>query len=203
MFTRVSPAFATSFHILGTLPGMDRAGCLARLSQPFAYTSPGVRQSRRRPQCRWLGLGQRLRDDAPATAGSLQRTYTVLTGYLYPTMLKLQYGLSSALAAAYNDYVAEHWLAKDKRFIGSIQINARDPEEVAREIDRMAGHPQIKQVMLPVVEDIAYGHPMYRPIFEAAERHGLVIALHIPFWPKDRSAWGCITSRGTPCCRHR
>jgi len=35
----------------------------------------------------------------------------------------------------------------------------------------MAAHPQIKQVMLPVVDDIAYGHPMYRPIFEAAERH--------------------------------
>jgi predicted TIM-barrel fold metal-dependent hydrolase len=42
----------------------------------------------------------------------------------------------------------------------------------------MAAHPQIKQVMLPVVDDIAYGHPMYRPIFAAAERHALVIALH-------------------------
>ena len=105
-------------------------------------------------------------------------TYTVLTGYFYPTMLKLQYGLSSALASAYNDYVIEHWLSKDPRFIGSIQINARDPAAAAREIDRLGGHPQIRQVMLPVVDDIAYGHPMYQPIFAAAERHGLVIALH-------------------------
>ena len=42
----------------------------------------------------------------------------------------------------------------------------------------MSAHPQVKQVMLPVVDDIAYGHPMYRPIFEAASRNGLMIAFH-------------------------
>lgn len=81
-------------------------------------------------------------------------------------------------AAAYNDYVVEHWLAKDERFIGSIQINARDPEAAAREIDRMAAHPRVRQVMLPVVDDIAYGHPVYRPIFAAAERNRLMVAFH-------------------------
>ena len=153
-------------------------GAWRGFSQPFAYTSPGcgnradVRNADGSASVSDYGvMRQQLLDP-------YQQTYAVLTGYFYPTMLKLQYGLSSALAAAYNDYVAEHWLAKDKRFIGSIQINARDPEGAAREIDRMAAHPQIKQVMLPVVDDIAYGHPMYRPIFAAAERHGLVIALH-------------------------
>jgi len=40
----------------------------------------------------------------------------------------------------------------------------------------MAAHPRMCQVMLPVVGDIAYGEPQYRPIFAAAERGGLRIA---------------------------
>jgi len=42
----------------------------------------------------------------------------------------------------------------------------------------MAAHPQMRQVMLPVVDDIAYGDPVYRPIFAAAERNGLMVAFH-------------------------
>ena len=113
-------------------------------------------------------------------------SYVVLTGYFYPTMLKLQYGLATALAAAYNDYVAEHWLARDERFIGSVQIFARDPEGAAREVDRMAAHPQVRQVMLPVVDDIAYGEPRYRPIFEALT-------------PTDQPA-GVSEHRSSPSC---
>jgi predicted TIM-barrel fold metal-dependent hydrolase len=153
-------------------------GAWRGFSQPFAYTSPGsgnradVRNADGSPSVSDYGLMRGHLLDA------YDVTYAILTGYFYPTILKTQYGLGSALASAYNDFVIENWLAKDKRFIGSIQINARDPQAAAREIDRMASHPQIKQVMLPVVDDIAYGHPMYQPIFAAAERHGLVIALH-------------------------
>jgi hypothetical protein len=82
-------------------------------------------------------------------------SYAVLTGYFYPTMLSMQFGLGNAPASAYNDYVAECWLTKDKRFIGSVQIFARDPEGAAREIDRMAAHLQVRQVMLPIVGMLA------------------------------------------------
>jgi len=41
-------------------------------------------------------------------------------------MLTMQYPLATALAAAYNDYVVEHWFAHDQRFIGSIQMLAYD-----------------------------------------------------------------------------
>ena len=153
-------------------------GAWRGFSQPFAYTSPG---SGNRADVRNADGSASVSDYGLMRSQLLDAydvTYAVLTGYFYPTILKTQYALGSAMAAAYNDYVAENWLAKDKRFIGSIQINARDPEAAAREIDRMADHPQIKQVMLPVVDDIAYGHPVYRPIFAAAERHGLVVALH-------------------------
>jgi predicted TIM-barrel fold metal-dependent hydrolase len=153
-------------------------GAWRGFSQPFAYTSPGCGNR----------ADVRNQDGSPSVSDyrvmrdqlldPYDITYAVLTGYFYPTMLKLQYGLGCALASAYNDYVVEHWLEKDPRFIGSIQINARDPEAAAREIDRMAAHPQMRQVMLPVVDDIAYGHPSYRPIFAAAERNGLVVAFH-------------------------
>lgn len=153
-------------------------GAWRGFSQPFAYTSPGV--GNRADACNAdgsasvsdYGLMKRQLLDA------YDQTYAVLTGYFYPTMLKLQYAFASAMAAAYNDHVCEHWLAKDSRFLGSIQINTRDIEGAVREIDRMAAHPQMRQVMLPVVDDIAYGHPQYRPIFAAAARHGLVCAFH-------------------------
>jgi predicted TIM-barrel fold metal-dependent hydrolase len=153
-------------------------GAWRGFSQPFAYTSPGngnradVRSADGSASVSDFGL---MRDQLLDAYGL---SYAVLTGYFYPTGLKLQYGLATALASAYNDYVAEHWLAKDPRFLGSVQVNARDPEAAAREVDRMAAHPQIRQVLLPVVDDIAYGHPMYRPIFAAAERNGLMIAFH-------------------------
>lgn len=180
--TDVHESFSSVKDLVPYLPepykGWIAAGAWRGFSQPFAYTSPG--------------LGNRadvLADDGSASVSdyNLMRTqlidhydlsYAVLTGYFYPTMLKLQYGLATALANAYNDYVIDHWISKDKRFLGSIQINARDPEAAAREIDRMAAHPQMRQVMLPVVDDIAYGHPMYRPIFAAAERNRLMVAFH-------------------------
>ena len=155
-----------------------RQGAWRGFAQPFCYTSPGngnradVTSSDGSPSVSDYDLMRR------QVLDRYDVTYAVLTGYFYPTMLKMQYDLGNAMASAYNDFLAEHWLAKDPRFIGSIQIFARDPQAAAREIDRMADHPQMRQVKLPVVGDIAYGEPQYRPIFEAADRHDLRIAFH-------------------------
>lgn len=158
--------------------GWIAQGAWRGFTQPFCYTSPGNGNR----------ADVKSEDGSPSVSSYemmrehvLDRydvTYGVLTGYFYPTMLKMQYQLGNALASAYNDFVVEHWLAKDRRFIGSIQIFARDPEAAAREIDRMADHPQMRQVKLPVVGDLAYGDPRFAPIFEAADRNGLQIALH-------------------------
>lgn len=180
--TDVHESFASIKDLVPYLPepykGWIANGAWRGFSQPFAYTSPG---NGNRADVKSADGSASVSDYGLMRDQILDRydlTYAVLTGYFYPTGLKLQYGLANALAAAYNDYVAEHWLAKDERFIGSVQVFARDPQAAAREIDRMAAHPQIKQVMLPVVDDIAYGHPMYRPIFEAADRSGLMVAFH-------------------------
>jgi predicted TIM-barrel fold metal-dependent hydrolase len=153
-------------------------GAWRGFTQPFAYTSPG---NGNRADVKNADGSASISDYNLMREHLLDAydiSYAVLTGYFYPTMLSMQFGLGNALASAYNDYVAECWLAKDKRFIGSVQIFARDPEGAAREIDRMAAHPQVRQVMLPIVGDIAYGHPIYRPIFEAASRNELMIAFH-------------------------
>lgn len=180
--TDVHESFSSLKDLVPYLPEPYKSwiaqGAWRGFSQPFAYTSPG---NGNRADVRSADGSASVSDYSMMRDQLLNPydlSYAVLTGYFYPTGLKLQYGLATALASAYNDYVAEHWISKDKRFIGSIQVNARDPEAAAREIDRMAAHPQVRQVMLPVVDDIAYGHPMYRPIFTAAERNRLMVAFH-------------------------
>jgi len=180
--TDVHESFSSIKDLVPYLPEPYKSwianGAWRGFSQPFAYTSPGLGN---RADVRSADGSASVSDYSLMRRQLLDEydlSHAVLTGYFYPTGLKLQYGLATALAAAYNDYVVEHWLSKDERFLGSIQINARDPEAAAREIDRMAAHPKMRQVMLPVVDDIAYGHPMYRPIFEAAERNRLMVAFH-------------------------
>jgi uncharacterized protein len=102
----------------------------------------------------------------------------ILNGLFHVSSLSGWYEFAAALAAAYNDWQVEHWLEKEPRLRGSVHVVAHDPVVAAREIDRVAGHPQIVQVFLPTVTDRQYGDPFYRPIFEAAARNDLVVTLH-------------------------
>jgi uncharacterized protein len=107
-----------------------------------------------------------------------QVTTAILNGFFYPSVLVGNFEFAAALAAAYNDWQIEHWLEKDARLRGSIQVVAEDAHVAAREIDRVAAHPQVVQVFLPLVRDRQYGDPRYRPIFEAAVRHDLAVSFH-------------------------
>ncbi len=103
--------------------------------------------------------------------------YGILTGQFMPGIMPMQFEFASALASAYNDFMFEHWLSRDTRILASIHVAPQDPQVAAREIDRVGDHPQVVQVILPIAQT-AYGDPFYHPIFEAAERHNLVVALH-------------------------
>ena len=96
----------------------------------------------------------------------------------------------TALAHAYNDWVIEHWLEKEPRLRGSVNIVPNDPIAAAREIDRVGAHPQIVQVALPVVVDRQWGEAFYHPIYEAAARNGLVIAMHHGAQTKGATGYG-------------
>jgi predicted TIM-barrel fold metal-dependent hydrolase len=102
----------------------------------------------------------------------------VLNGFYYFSAQQGWYEQAAAMASAYNDWQIEHWLDKEPRLRGSIHVVAHNPEQAVREIERVAGHPQIVQVFLPVVNDRQYGDPMYHPIYEAAVRNDLAVALH-------------------------
>ena len=102
----------------------------------------------------------------------------ILFGNFHISRNEHDYEFMIALARAYNDWQIEQWLERDSRLRGSVIVIAHDPEEAAREIDRVAKHRQIVQVALPTVTNRQYGDPFYRPIFEAAVRNGLAVALH-------------------------
>lgn len=104
--------------------------------------------------------------------------HAILTGWLNATSLDAGWPeFKTALMRAYNDWQLETMLERDERLCGSIHVNAWDSEGAVREIDRLAGHPRVVQVML-YVGDQPLGDPRYHPIYAAAERHRLVVGFH-------------------------
>jgi uncharacterized protein len=110
-------------------------------------------------------------DDESVTIG-------ILNGFQHVSAMTASWDYAAALGSAYNDWQIAEWLEKEPRLRGSVHVVAQDPEQAAREIERVAEHPQIVQVFLPTVTDRQYGDPMHLPIFEAAVRNDLVVALH-------------------------
>ena len=87
----------------------------------------------------------------------------------------------TAIAAAFNDWLADTWLSKynpDGVFKGSITVNVQDPVAAAREIERWAGHPHFVQVMTDSGARAPFGQRQFYPIYEACEKHGLPFAIH-------------------------
>ncbi|HEX4203406.1 MAG TPA: amidohydrolase family protein [Ktedonobacteraceae bacterium] len=103
--------------------------------------------------------------------------YGILTAQFAPGVMPGQFEFAAALASAYNDFVVEHWLPRDSRLRTSLHVTPQDPQAAVREIERLGDHPQVVQVMM-LIGKRAYGDPFYHPIFEAAQRHNLVIAMH-------------------------
>lgn len=85
---------------------------------------------------------------------------------------------ATAIATARNDVLIEQWLPVDERFYGSLVVSALDPQEAAREIHRVGGHPRIAQVLMPSAARIPYGQKFYWPIYEAAQQYGWPVAIH-------------------------
>jgi len=85
---------------------------------------------------------------------------------------------AAAMASAVNDWMVAEWLEADERLRGSLVLPAHDPVAMAAEIDRLGGHPRIRQIFLPIRSEHLYGRRTYLPVFEAAARHGLVCGLH-------------------------
>jgi predicted TIM-barrel fold metal-dependent hydrolase len=91
------------------------------------------------------------------------------------------YLLNSRICAAVNDWLLDRWLDADPtgRFRGTIRVNPEDPKGAVAEIERLAGHPKMVQVGVPMQSREPYGKPMFEPIWEAAAGFGLPVAVHI------------------------
>jgi len=139
------------------------------------------------------GDGQRL-DAYPAAGGpagsdpDLARQHLfVEMGVDYPLILPtvFEYGVdpdvNAAFCAAANRWLADTWLTKynaEGRFLGAIFVSFDDPNRAAREIETWAGHPGFRQVLIHHLSDRPMGHPQFDPIWEAASRHQLPVAMH-------------------------
>ena len=82
------------------------------------------------------------------------------------------------MARAVNEWQLAEWLAGDPRLRGSIVVAAQDPERAAAEIDRVGHRPEFVQVLQPVRMRAPLGTRAFWPIYAAAERHGLALAVY-------------------------
>ncbi|HZZ48180.1 MAG TPA: amidohydrolase family protein [Pseudonocardia sp.] len=85
---------------------------------------------------------------------------------------------AAAMVSALNDWQAARWLAADDRFRASIVVSLLDPVRAAEEIDRWAPNRGFVQVLLPTFTDIPLGRRRNWPIYEAAQRARLPVAVH-------------------------
>jgi predicted TIM-barrel fold metal-dependent hydrolase len=110
----------------------------------------------------------------------------------YAVLLPLTRGLvpdvdlGTAICAGTNRWLSETWLGaanEHGRFKGSIRVNPMDPQGAVREIEQWAGHPHMVQVAVPMEAHSPYGQRQFFPIWEAAARHNLPVAVHPDFAP--------------------
>jgi predicted TIM-barrel fold metal-dependent hydrolase len=84
----------------------------------------------------------------------------------------------AAVISAMNDVMIEDWLPSDPRFVASLNVGPSDPILAAEEIHRIGDHPQLVQVMMGSGARIPYGQRFYHPIYEAAVKYDLPVAIH-------------------------
>lgn len=85
--------------------------------------------------------------------------------------------LAAALATAINQWQIDTWLDPEPRLRASLVVPSQVPEMAVQEIERFGGHPGFVQVVLPVRSLMPYGNRNYYPIYEAALKHDLAIAI--------------------------
>lgn len=85
--------------------------------------------------------------------------------------------LAAALAAAVNEWQRAEWLDRDPRLRASIVVPGQSPIMAVAEIDRLATDRRFVQVLLPLFSESPYGKRRYWPIYAAAERHSLPVAI--------------------------
>jgi predicted TIM-barrel fold metal-dependent hydrolase len=97
---------------------------------------------------------------------------------LYGVPLVLNEDMARAFARAVNDWIAREWLDRDARLRASIVIPIQNVEFAVEEIERCAADKRFVQILVLAMGEMPLGRRHYWPIYAAAERHGLPLAIH-------------------------
>jgi uncharacterized protein len=86
--------------------------------------------------------------------------------------------LAAAYSHATNDWQIAEWLDKEPRLKGSVVVSYEDSPATVAEIDRRAGDPHFVQVLVLSRTAEPLGQRRYWPMYEAACRANLPVAVH-------------------------
>ena len=87
--------------------------------------------------------------------------------------------MAAALCRATNDWVAKEWLDREPRLRAGILVPMEDPALAVQEIERRAADRRFVQVLLLGASETLLGRRTHWPIYQAAEAHGLPVALQV------------------------
>lgn len=91
---------------------------------------------------------------------------------------ELNHGYGAALARAINDWQLAEWVEPEPRLRASVVVPWDDAENAVREINRVGDDPAFVQVLVLARTLEPLGRPRYWPVYDAAARHGLPVAMH-------------------------
>ncbi len=100
--------------------------------------------------------------------------------------------LSAAMCRAINDWQVAEFVSREPRLKASIQVPYDDAEAAVAEIERRAGDPAFIQIQFGSATSEPLGRKRYWPIFEAAQRTGLPIGMHVggsSGFPRTGAGW--------------
>src|SRR5262247_1609890 len=112
---------------------------------------------------------------------------TVAGGVLYPSQGLTTYripdsALLSAIFRAYNDWLADFCQPYPHRLKGIAMLNVDDVGHAVRELQRAATRG-LAGAMIPIRPmQHRYDHPMYEPLWAAAQDLGMPLSLHVGTW---------------------
>lgn len=86
--------------------------------------------------------------------------------------------MGAVLCRAVNRWIAEEWLAGDGRLRASILVPLQSPALAVEEIEHWAHDRRFVQILVPVAHELTLGRRHYWPVWRAAQRHGLPVAIH-------------------------
>jgi predicted TIM-barrel fold metal-dependent hydrolase len=86
--------------------------------------------------------------------------------------------MAAALARAVNEWIAREWLDRDPRLRAAILLPLQNTDLAVAELERAAADRRFVQVLALAMGEAPLGNRRYWPVWEAAERHGLVLGIH-------------------------